>query len=252
MPRFFHEAVVPPDQAVIHLSGDDFHHIHDVLRLKAGDAITVCDGAGTDLAGQISRYGESTVEVSIFTRSMNQSEPPYRVTLYQGMAKGDKMESIIQKSVELGVSQLVLMICSRCVSLPEKRDYAGKLTRWNRIAAEAAKQSGRGLRPTVGPILSFQDALASASAADIRMIPWELEREQSIRTVLESWQQTASGKPYPAISVLIGPEGGFSQEEIQLAAASGLQPVTLGRRILRTETAGPAVLAMILYQFNNF
>lgn len=287
MPRFFYQSVIPTEQTVIQITGDDYHHIRDVLRLKPGDAVTVCDGAGSDLSGQISRIDERAVVVDIHARTSNQSEPPYRATLYQGLAKGDKMDAIIQKSVELGVTRVVPMISSRCIAVPDERDHAKKLLRWNRIAAEAAKQSGRGVIPSVGPILTFSQVLDEAAVFDIRLIPWELERDRSVRTALETWQSgqtdAAPGAdeqslspvsltvppvrlpvtsvslpvlpvslPVPSVAILIGPEGGFAETEIRQAAAAGLQTVSLGRRILRTETAGPAILAMLLYQFNDF
>lgn len=266
MPRFFYQSIVPSEQTVIQITGDDYHHIRDVLRLKIGDAVTICDGAGTDLSGRINRIDDRAVVIDIHARTSNRSEPSYRVTLYQGLAKGDKMDTIIQKSVELGVSRVVPMISSRCIAVPDERDHAKKLLRWSRIAAEAAKQSGRGVIPTVGPILTFSQVLAEAAVSDIRLIPWELERDRSIRTALESWQSgptdDAPGadellvapvkQSPPSIAILIGPEGGFSETEIRQAAAAGLQTVSLGRRILRTETAGPAILAMLLYQFNDF
>ena len=266
MPRFFYQPVVSPDQMVIEITGDDYHHIRDVLRLRHGDGVTICDGSGSDLSGRISRMDDRAVIVEILERKSNQSEPLYRVTLYQGLAKGDKMETIIQKSVELGVARVVPMISKRCIAVPDERDYPKKLTRWNRIAAEAAKQCGRGMIPSVGPILTFEQVLADSADAAIRLIPWEQERDRSIRTVLERWQHgstagipdtdvaagTSAQRPEPALAVLIGPEGGFTETEVLQASAAGIQPVTLGRRILRTETAGPAILAMLLYQFNDF
>ena len=252
MPRFFCERVVGPDAADFVLTGDDVHHIRDVLRLKPGDSVTVCDGARTDLDCRVAGYAGDSVILQVTARTVNQTEPPYEATLYQGLAKGDKMDGIIQKAVELGVSQIVPMICRRSVAIPETRDLPKKTARWNRIAFEAAKQCGRGLVPPVSPPRPFADAVREAAAADIRLIPWELERLQNLRTALTGTNQAPPPGKKPRIAVLIGPEGGFAADEIELALASGIVPVTLGRRVLRTETAGPAVLAMILYQFADF
>ncbi len=269
MPRFFIEEAVDLSAQNVFLTGDDYHHLHDVLRMKAGDELLVCDGAGTDLHCRISRFTDKGAELAILSRTVNQTEPPYEAVLYQGLAKGDKMDGIIQKAIELGVSRIVPMICRRSVAVPDAGDMPKRLTRWNRIAAEAAKQCGRGRIPAVEPACAFTEAIRQAAAADIKLIPWEMEKEQSLREALEAWsalgKQPATGaegdeKPEngsipaakPELAVLIGPEGGFTEQEIDLALAAGLQPVTLGRRILRTETAGPAVLAMILYQFNDF
>ncbi|MEA4887996.1 MAG: 16S rRNA (uracil(1498)-N(3))-methyltransferase [Clostridiaceae bacterium] len=269
MPRFFVEETIELSAWRISLTGDDFHHIHDVLRMKAGDELLVCDGAGTELTCQINRFTDHCAELTLLSRKANQTEPPYEAVLYQGLAKGDKMDSIIQKAIELGVGRIIPMICRRSVAVPDAGDMPKRIIRWNRIAAEAAKQCGRGRIPAVGPACAYSEAVQKAAASDIRLIPWEMEKQQSLREALEAWvdrkKQPAVGaegdeKPEngsiatkkPELAILIGPEGGFTEQEIDLALAAGLQPVTLGRRILRTETAGPAVLAMILYQFNDF
>jgi 16S rRNA (uracil1498-N3)-methyltransferase len=250
MPRFFTEDCLDPAATSLTLSGGDFHHIRDVLRLKTGDELTVCDGCGCDLICRIERFGPDRVELTILARQANQTEPVYQATLFQGLAKGEKMDTIIQKAVELGAARIVPVICRRSVARLDQKDTAKKMQRWNRIAAEAAKQCGRGLMPTVGEPLSFAAAVNEAARADIRLIPWENERVNSMRTELEHTGMPA-GRP-PVISVMIGPEGGFDAAEIAVALAAGIRPVSLGRRILRTETAGAVALAMIMFRFDDF
>ncbi len=252
MPRFFIEKIVDPLQDRLTLGGDDFHHIRDVLRFKPGDELVVCDGARTDLRCRIVIFAADSVELAITGRQANQTEPPYQAVLYQGLAKGDKMDTIIQKAVELGAARIVPVLCERSVVRLDERDVPKKLQRWNKIAAEAAKQCGRGMLPEVSAPLSFKAAVAEAAKADIRMIPWENERQCGLREWLESKNIVKPDAPNPLISLLIGPEGGFSADEATLAISEGIQPVTLGRRILRTETAGTAVLAMLIYRFNDF
>lgn len=249
MPRFFVEGIIDPTAASLIIAGADFHHIRDVLRLKPGDELTVCDGARIDLLCSLDKFAAGGVELTILSRQANQTEPPYQAVLYQGLAKGDKMDTIIQKAVELGVSRVVPVLCQRSVVRLDDRDAAKKLQRWNRIAAEAAKQCGRGQVPAVSAPLAFADAVIEAAAADIRLMPWENERGCSLRDWLE---QLPSIPEVPKISLLIGPEGGFSAAEADLALAADIRPVTLGQRILRTETAGTVVLAMLVYRFNDF
>ena len=249
MPRFFIEDSLSSETSCLILKGADFHHIRDVLRLRTGDEIIVCDGASQDLVCRLEKFLPDGVELTVLERSSNQSEPLYRVTLYQGLAKGDKMDTIIQKAVELGAARIVPVSCQRSVTRLDEHNRDKKVQRWQRIAVEAAKQCGRGQVPEVGPVLDFADAVSEAAQADLRLVPWEGERERSIREELEAAVNLPAN---PSISLLIGPEGGFDADEITLALGAGICPVTLGRRILRTETAGTAVLAMILYHFEDF
>ncbi|HBP39110.1 MAG TPA: 16S rRNA (uracil(1498)-N(3))-methyltransferase [Clostridiales bacterium] len=249
MPRFFLEACLDPAADTLQLAGADFHHIRDVLRLGPGDELIVCDGTRSDLRCRIRRFTAAAVELTVEERQANHTEPSYRAILYQGLAKGDKMDTIVQKAVELGVFKIVPVICRRSVARPDENSLDRKLARWNRIAAEAAKQCGRGQQPKVARPLEFAAAVGAAATADICLIPWENERGRSLRQELET---AAADKPQPEISLLIGPEGGFAAEETGLAFAAGIRPVTLGRRILRTETAGAAALAMLIYRFNDF
>lgn len=256
MPRFFVEEEIPAEATRWGISGGDARHIRTVLRMAAGDELTLCDGRRTDIQARILALTDDVVELALGERQANQTESPLELWLFQGLPKSDKMDSIIQKSVELGASRIIPVACERSVAKIEAKDAIRKTERWNKIAREAAKQCGRGLLPQVESPISFREAIHLAAEADLALIPWENERDQSIRRLLTAQEprllSLVRDGQRPRVAVLIGPEGGFSLAEIDHALANGLEPVTLGQRILRTETAGPAVLAMLGYQFEPF
>ncbi len=274
MPKFFVEAIILPEQGQTEITGPDARHIKDVLRLKPGAGLTICDGARTDLDCEIASIEGDRVRLNIKDRRPNDTEPVFFVTLYQGLPKGDKFDWIIQKSVELGVGRIVPLICERSIAKVTPTDVARKVQRWNRIALEAAKQCGRGLVPEVAEPVPFSRAITDAAAltADggLAFIPFEGERSMSLRQYLEQNRPSARAKMEEGsqpdrtsdeVSVekdraklmfLIGPEGGFSPDEMILAEAYHIQTVSLGRRILRTETASLSVLAMLGYHFDEF
>lgn len=242
MPRFF----VEPGQIVenvITVTGEDAKHIKTVLRQKVGDEILLCDGAGFDYTCIITSLSEKEIQAEIQDKSANYTEPATKITLFQGLPKGDKMELILQKCVELGVTDIFPVACARSVVKLDKKEEK-KIARWQKIAESAAKQSGRGIVPKVCHILPFREAVVAAKALDALVIPYENEKERRIR----SFAQNFSGK---TIGIFIGPEGGFTPEEIQLAQCAGAVPVTLGSRILRTETAGMVTLAILLYELES-
>ena len=232
MPRFF----VPEDnisESRIRITSGDAAHISRVLRLKRGDNITVCDGRSYD-------YG------SITEKRRGESEPPVRVTLYQGIPKASKMDYIIQKTTELGVSEIVPVAMARCVSkIEDKKTETKKLDRWQKIAKEAAQQSQRGIVPKIRPVMTFDEAISAMRESDLYFAPYECEDEQSLKSVLTSVENPRTA------SFMIGPEGGFDLSEIEKLTAGGVPTVTLGPRILRTETAGEAVLAMMMYEIGD-
>lgn len=239
MPKFFVESH-QIDQKSIHLTGEDAKHIKTVLRAREGEEITVCDGLGTDYFCRIVSLDDGVV-AEILGREVCQSEPKTKITLYQGLPKADKMELIIQKCVELGVDCIVAVSTERCIVKLDKKEEK-KLERWQKIAEAAAKQSGRGKIPEIAPkVLRFSQALDEAKDLDGAIIPYEKEADRGIRAFVEGF----SGKE---IGIFIGPEGGFTEEEIQSAQDAGVLPITLGKRILRTETAGMATLAILLYE----
>lgn len=243
MPRFFTQA--KPVDGVLLISGEDAHHIARVLRMKAGDEVTLCDSAGTDFDCVIEEAGPGLVRCRVRGEFASAGEPTVQATLYMGLPKADKMEFIIQKSVELGVARVVPFAGARCVSRPGDESLRRKAERWQRIAAEAAKQCGRGRVPEVTGAVSFAEAVRQAAQAETALFFYECEREVPLRRVI-------GGQQLKTVSLLIGPEGGFSLEEAEQARAGGLTSVSLGRRILRCETAPLAALAAVMYESGNF
>jgi 16S rRNA (uracil1498-N3)-methyltransferase len=239
MPKFFVEPHQIKDN-LIQVIGEDAKHIKTVLRSREGEEITLCDGLGTDYFCRIGSLEEG-VTAEILSREPCQSEPKTKITLYQGLPKADKMELIIQKCVELGVDRIVAVSTERCIVKLDKKEEK-KLERWQKIAEAAAKQSGRGKIPEIAPkVLRFSEALAEAKTLSGAIIPYEKEDNRGIRSFVEGF----SGNE---IGVFIGPEGGFTEEEIHGAIDARVLPVTLGKRILRTETAGMTAIAILLYE----
>ena len=250
MPRFFIEKCLPSDVTNIRLEQDDAHHISHVLRMREGEEVIVCDGAKSDHITVIESFEVGAVILKVVDVKKNNTEPLWRASLYQGLPKGDKMDLIIQKAVELGVSRIVPVECSRSISKLPVNKQAKKLERWNRIALEAARQCGRGQIPQIMPPVSYKQAVQEAAAADLSFLPWENERSVSLRALISSRYPTLELEEL-TVAFLIGPEGGLSLKEVGLAEQAGIRSVTLGPRILRTETAGLAVLAMLGYQYDQ-
>ena len=243
LPRFF----VNKDQiseTSVTITGDDVKHIKKVLRLRAGEKIDVCNGCGTDYKCEIREISEGAVVAEVLEASENTSESPIKVRVFQGMPKSDKMDYIIQKCVELGVYEIIPVIAKRSVSIP--KDVEKKTVRWQRIADEAAKQCGRGYLPKVWPAISFSDAMKSVNPEEeLVLMPYECERENSLKAALKDTDKKT-------VSVFIGPEGGFDDSEVSLAEKCGAKTVTLGPRILRTETAPLAVCSAIMYELGDW
>ena len=240
MPKFF----VTPQDIVgkkITLTGENEKHIKTVLRAREGEEITVCDGEGMDYQCRILSL-ERGVVTEVLSSAPCDVEPETKITLYQGLPKADKMEWIIQKAVELGVYQVIPVATKNTVvKLDAKREKA-KLERWQAIAESAAKQSGRGRIPQVGKILGFQEALQWAASLDRAWIPYE--KEEGMEATRR--ELAALSGEVTSVGIFIGPEGGFDEEEIRQAREAGIQPISLGKRILRTETAGLAILSLLM------
>ena len=231
------------DHTVI-IEGTDFNHIKNVLRMREGEEISVGNGEDeNEYRCAIERFEEDRVICKLLFVKEANVELPAKVILYQCLPKADKMEMIIQKCVELGVSEIIPVASKRCVVKLDDKKAASKVTRWQAIAEAAGKQSKRAYVPLIGQVISFKDAVKNSAEADIKLIPYELcEGMDETRKAFESV------KPDKTIAVFIGPEGGFDESEIEEAVKSGISPISLGRRILRTETAGMAVLAWIGYK----
>ncbi len=234
------------DKRVI-ITGEDVNHIKNVLRMRAGEEISVSNGLdGREYRCGILSLGEEEILCELRFMKEDRVELPSQVYLFQGLPKADKMELIIQKAVELGVRQVIPVAASRCVVKLDDKKAAAKRTRWQGIARAAAKQSKRAIIPEVTEVSSFSNAVREASMMDVALIPYELAEDMSrTKEIMENL------KPGTSVAVFIGPEGGFSEGEISLAAENGIRPITLGKRILRTETAGLAVLSWIMYQLES-
>lgn len=246
--RFMHRFFVNPEQinsGEVVITGDDVQHISRVLRLKPRDKISVCDGCGTDYICSVSEVGRSAVTAGILESFANKTESNLNITLYQGLPKGDKLELIIQKCVELGVNRIVPVVTKRTVV--KVKNISAKTERLRRIALEAAKQSGRGIVPKVEEPLGFEAALEEmAQSGSLCILPYENERNLSLKTVLR-----ANGS-FDKISLMIGPEGGFDDGEAELARSKKIYTVTLGPRILRCETAPVAAVAAVMYELGDW
>ena len=231
----------------VFISGGDVNHIKNVLRLEVGDWIVACDGNGTDYVSRIQSICSDEVVASIEKVQPTGTELPVRITLFQGMPKKDKLELIIQKAVELGACEIVPVMTKRTVvKLSEEKKINKRLERWQSIAYAAAKQCGRGIIPTVHKPVSYEEALAMADQLDYNVIPYELQTgmEEARKIVDQACKQRSLG-------IFIGPEGGFEPEEVERAMTRNIHPMTLGKRILRTETAGMALLSILMFQMQG-
>lgn len=249
MPRFF----VTRDQiedGFVTIFGDDAHHISRSLRMAAGERITVSDMQKREYECTLCEFLPDRVIAKIEEERQSDTEPPFTATLYQALPKGDKLDSIIQKSVECGISRIVTFNSERCIakeSAPEPK----KLQRRARISLEAAKQSGRGIIPEVMPTVSFKEAIKQAAEAEIALFCYEGDDTRSLKSFLSERKAELLGKgvSQPTVSIVIGSEGGFSHAEVEYARGAGLVPIGLGKRILRTETASSFTLGCLVYEF---
>ena len=241
MQRFFADRTQMTDGKVV-ITGDDVRHIRNVLRMRPGETILGSCGDEWEYTCEILSVGSAEVTARITDAQKPSKELSSRICLFQCLPKGDKMELIIQKAVELGAWQIVPVSSRRCVVRLDERRGAAKTARWNSISESAACQSKRLIVPEVKPVTGFREALRQAGEFDVCLIPYENEEGiQNTRKVLSSIKSGQS------VAVLIGPEGGFEPEEVREAEEAGFVPVTLGHRILRTETAGMAVLSILMY-----
>ncbi len=243
MTRFF----VEPEALLLDtptLTGENAQHAR-VLRLQAGEEVLLCDGNGQECLCTVTGYGSGYVDLEVKQRRASTSEAAVRVSVYMAFAKSDKLEHVIQKATELGAYEIVAFPSARCVSRPDDKSLKKKLERWQKIAASAAEQSGRGRIPQVRTAGSYGQALSQASAADKALLFYENEQAVTLKMAL-------SGIPYQTVSLLTGPEGGLEPREVEQAREAGLQVCTLGRRILRCETAPLCALSAVMYDAGEF
>ncbi len=246
--RFF----VPPEDAgedTVYFRGDLARHMGGVLRMRPGMRVAACTGDGAVRLVELERFGREEIAGRVVACSAQQPDAAVQVTLYQGMPKGDKLEQIIQKCTELGVYALFPVQTQRSVARLAEERAAKKTARWQKIAREASQQARRLQVPQIGPCLSWQELLQClerrAAAGELCVVLWEEETALGLRTLLR-------GTPAPrAVSLLVGPEGGLAPEEVAQLRKLGVRSAGLGPRILRTETAGPAALAMLLYEYGD-
>lgn len=242
MPKFFVDKNNIGEKT-IEITGEDANHISTVLRSKVDEEIIICDGYGTDYLCRLIGINKKQVLAEIINKYENENEPNLKITLYQGLPKGDKMELVIQKCIEIGVDKIVPVVTENTVvKIGDKAEK--KNIRWNKIAEAAAKQCGRGKIPIVDKIMTFSEAVEASKETDAAIIPYEKETNTNIRQFVKSF----TGK---SISIFIGPEGGFSENEIELCKKNGISSVSLGKRILRTETAGLVTSVILLYELEG-
>lgn len=226
----------------IHIVGQDAHHIKNVLRMRPKEEILISDGDKTEYTCYIEELLEDEVLAKVMFAKESGLELPSKIYLFQCIPKNDKMELIIQKAVELGACEIIPVAASRCVVKLDAKKEASKLKRWNGISESAAKQSKRMYIPEVTSVMKFQEALEYAKKIDVKLIPYELAKG------MEATRECISGiQPGQSVAIFIGPEGGFEESEVQMAMDAGFLPITLGKRILRTETAGFTVLSILMY-----
>lgn len=248
MYQFFINSCQAADHEVT-IIGEDVNHIKNVLRMKCGDEIAAVDQeTGTEYRCEIEKIEEDAVRCKLLFSKEDGIELPSKVYLFQGLPKNDKMELIIQKAVELGVYKVVPLATKRAVVKLDSKKEATKLTRWNLISESAAKQSKRRIVPEVTKVMTIKEALAYCRDFNIKLIPYELADKETLADTKQIIDNLTSNQ---SIAIFIGPEGGFEESEITLAVNAGFRPITLGRRILRTETAGFTVLAWIMYHLES-
>ncbi len=267
MQHFF----VAPDQVsegMITVTGSDVNHMKNVLRLTPGEQISVSDSNNKQYLCQILRYEtvpqrralkkeETLPEVAVLQILEEQTvdtELRSKIYLFQALPKANKMDTIVQKAVELGVFQILPVLTHRCVVKLDEKRIERRQERWQKIAESAAKQAGRGYIPKVTTVLNFDDALFCAGSLDYFLLPYELADEygeDSGSVMARTKEILSSIRPGQSVGIFIGPEGGFEQEEVEQAVKAGAQIISLGKRILRTETAGPALLSVLMFSLEE-
>ena len=243
MVRFFiSPAEMQPNFIV--LTGDNAQHAK-VLRIKAGEELLVCDGEGQECICTVSDLSPGQVSLVVNSRRSSDSEPKVKVSVYMAFSKGDKLEHVIQKATELGAYEVIAFPSARCVSKPDEKSLRNKLDRWQKIAASAAEQSGRGRIPQIAALHSYQAALERATQADMSLLFYENEQATTLQMALKE-------KTFQTVSLLTGPEGGLEISEVLQAQQMGMQICTLGKRILRCETAPLCALSAVMYESGEF
>lgn len=239
MPRFFIDYKPPKDADTILVSGENARHISRSLRMRLGEELILCDGLRNDYYCEVLSIDDDSVTAKIIEKRVNETEPDTRLRLYQCLAKNDKLETVIQKAVELGVYEIVPVVSERCVVRWDEKTILKKKTRMQKISLEAAKQSGRGIIPNVQAAVTLRQAAQMAEKSGDIIVFYECGGESLNDIIPETKSE---------LSVFIGPEGGFAPHEIELLQKSGARVASLGKRILRTETAPIAAISIIMFE----
>ena len=246
MYRFYVDNSMVSDES-IRITGSDVNHIKNVLRMRKGEKLIICNGQGQDYYCIIADVCESEILVDVQEKKESEAELRSKIYLFQGLPKKDKMELIVQKAVELGAYEIIPVIMKRTiVKLEDKKKELKKLERWQAIAEGAAKQSGRGYVPLVHEVVTYKEALMMAKKLSANMLPYECatgiaHTKECIKACCQK----------DSIGIFIGPEGGFEDDEVNFAKQQGIEPITLGKRILRTETAGLTIMAALMMELEN-
>lgn len=245
MQHFF---VIPEQvgETEIYVTGQDVNHMKNVLRMKIGEQVEISDGNNKKYLCEVSAYEEEQAVLRILEIREADTELKSRLYLFQGLPKNDKMELIVQKAVELGAYEVIPVSMKRCVVKLDAKKAAKKMERWNSISESAAKQAGRSIIPKVSDIVSYREALERAEQLDVVLVPYELEEGMA-----ETKKLLHQIQPGQSVGIFIGPEGGFEREEVEQAIEAGAHPVTLGRRILRTETSGFTMLSILMFELET-
>lgn len=246
-----HHFILPPNQIgteEVEITGTDLEHLGRVLRLKPGMKVTVTDGGGKIYNCVIEKIDKNRAVALIQGEQVDQTEPSIEIILLQGLPKGDKMEFVIQKATELGVSQIIPVAMGRSVVQLSGAKAEKRVKRWQRIASEATKQCRRSRIPQIGAVESFASALSSLPEDTLILLPWEEELSRNLKETLRTKEASEADR----LAIVIGPEGGLGKEEVVLALDRGAIPLSLGSRILRTETAALAVLTVVMYELGDF
>ena len=244
-----HHFFVSPEQIddkYVTITGGDVNHIKNVLRMKVDEELLVSNGQDKDYYCKIEAISDDEIKALILDEEFEGTELPTELYLFQGLPKSDKMELIIQKAVELGVKEIIPVATKRCVVKLDNKKEASKLKRWQAISESAAKQSRRTIIPEVSPVMTFKEAINRAKEFELGIIPYvNFKDMKETREVLEKVQKGIK------IGIFIGPEGGFEESEVQYAFENGIRPISLGKRILRTETAGLTILSVLMFQLED-
>lgn len=242
MQRYFLDAdAFSGDQ--VRFSGDELHHISRVMRYTAGDRVIACNGVGQALIVEFTQVNKDEATARVVEELTENRELPVEITLAQGLAKGEKMDMIVQKATEMGATRIIPFTSSRTIVKLNDKKESNRIVRWQKIAKEAAEQAHRNLVPEISEVITYKELLKVGQDYDLALIAYEQEQQQKLSDHLNN-HSTGS-----KILVVIGPEGGFSEEEVSQAVNNGINSVSLGKRILRTETAGISGLAIIGYHF---